>query len=199
MILTIKVPAAVSRYPEAIITHYVWDQFKNIAPQTYQKYYQASYDSSGGIISPLEPSMIPIFPYTEEPNIPDELKNSQLPYAIWDTFIKTRTTYRTFYPIKSHQMRYKFKGNFSDLMAYLQIFVDVLDRGDDAAKDINEWYGNNSIAAPSVYFHCVNAFQTGYIESATDSKSFREQPVGDLIVKFDYHRNSVFNDGSTLS
>jgi hypothetical protein len=180
--LTVKIPSSVSRHPESYLTHYVWDQFKTIAPELYTRWHQVA-----------GATVIPFFPFSAEASIPDEIKDSQLPYVIWDSFIKTRTVNKYFYPIKSSQVRFRIKGEFSQLMAFRQIMYDILDREDDSAKDANAWAGSNSIAIPSIFFHCTNAFQTGYIESATDSNNFRQQSITDLIVKFDYHQSSVYN------
>jgi hypothetical protein len=183
--------------PENIINEYVWEQFKTQAPAFYNLYPK----TVGG------PDFIPFFP-AGTGNIPPEIIDGDLPYIVFDKFTKVRTgAYKYFYPIKSEQMRYTIYGgslygdaaNGSDrygvTINLTSLISAILDREDDAAKDINQFAGTlddyTDAAYPQLFkysFHCINVFQSGYAESQQDVANLMEyRPSRDLIIKYDYH------------
>jgi len=181
--------------PENIINLYVWEQLKNKAPQFYDLYP----NTSGG------KGLVPFFP-AGTINLPPEVVDGDLPYIIFDKFTKVRTgSYKYFYPMKSDQMRYTVYGGslygeassgsdrYGLTINLTSIISMVLDREDDAAKDINDFAKGledyqDSMDEFKYYFHCVNVFQSGYAENQQDVANLMEyQPRRDLIIRYDYH------------
>jgi len=190
--------------PENIINRYVWEQFKTQAPSFYNLYPQ----TVGGN------SLIPFFP-AGAGNIPPEIIDGDLPYIVFDKFTKVRTgMYKYFYPMKSEQMRYTIYGgslygdspNGSDrygtTINLTSLITIILDREDDAARDINQFAGelyDNTSDYFKYYFHCINVFQSGYAESQQDVSNLMEyRPSRDLIIKYDYHAPQ-YNERPNLS
>ena len=163
-----------SKYPELIINSYVWKQFEIAKPQIHSQY-------SG---------VVPIFPVTDV-KAGDSAWGSK-PYIVWDSFAKARTTNRYFYPVKSTQMIYSIKGSISEIYDWRDFIINVLDREDDAAKEINEYAGENLSNLRS-YFHCINAYQMNYIGNTTEQTGQRKMLSANLIVKYDYHITDIYN------
>jgi hypothetical protein len=192
--------------PETIINKYVWEQFKTEAPAFYNSFPQ----TVGGS------QFIPFFP-AGVANVPNWVIEQDLPYIVFDKFTKVRTgKYKYFYPIKSEQMRYTIYGgslpgypavgiegnNYNYTPGYqfdrygftinlTSLITLILDREDQAAKDINEFSGElyeDSNPYFKYNFHCINVFQSGYAESQQDVANLMEyRPTRDLIIKYDYH------------
>jgi hypothetical protein len=194
--------------PENIIIRYVWEQFKTQAPNFYN-FYAPTVNG---------PDHLPFYP-AGTGNIPSDILEEDKPYFVFDKFTKVRTgKYKYFYPIKSDQMRLTIyggslpnyinsnvdgKGVFGytpnyqfDRYAYTinmtSLITMILDREDDAAKDINEFASSISgyLSQPEQFrynFHCINVFQSGYAESQQDVANLMEyRPTRDLIIKYDY-------------
>lgn len=163
-----------SRYPEIIINKYVWEQFSLQKPAIYSQY-------SG---------IIPFFPVNDI-KAGDTAWGTK-PYIVYDSFAKPRSKNRYFYPIKSTQMMYSIKGSISEIYDWRDFILNVLDREDDAAKDINEYAGENLSGVRS-YFHCINAYQMNYIGNTTEQTGQRKMLSANLIIKYDYHISDVYN------
>lgn len=182
--------------PENIVNLYVWEQLKITNPEIYNSYAQVS----GG------QSIIPFFPAPAN-NLPSIVTENDLPYIIFDKFSRIRSGYKSFYPIRTDQMRYTIHGGmvydinkreqdrYSATIDLTSSIQNILDREDAAAQDINQFTSNlDSYNSPNYnplnryYFHCVNVYQSGYTETQQDVENFMEyNPTRDLIVKYDYH------------
>jgi hypothetical protein len=183
--------------PEQIINLYVWDQFKIYAPQFASLYPP----SSGGS------EIVPFFP-SPASNLPSQVLENDLPYIVFDKFSRIRGGYKYFYPIKTDQMRYTIHGGslwgvnkfepdrFETTYALTSLIQNILDREDDAARDINEFAKNlpgyadtaNGKDLNQYYFHCINVYQSGFTDNQQDVSDFMEyNPTRDLIIKYDYH------------
>lgn len=188
--------------PENIINLYVWEQFKTHAPAFYNLYGP----TSGG------PDIVPFFPAPAN-NLPTAVIDNDLPYVMFDKFSRVRGGYKYFYPIKTDQMRYTIVGGslydinrnqqdrYATTINLTSLIQSILDREDDAARDINEFTKTlpdyNSPNYPELskyYFHCVNVYQSGFTDTQQDVSDFMEyNPTRDLIIKYDYH-SKQFNE-----
>jgi hypothetical protein len=188
--------------PENIINLYVWEQFKTYAPAFYNLYGP----TSGG------PDIVPFFPAPAN-NLPTAVLDNDLPYIMFDKFSRVRSGYKYFYPIKTDQMRYTVVGGslydinrnqqdrYATTINLTSLIQSILDREDDAAKDINEFTKTlpdyNDANYPELnkyYFHCVNVYQSGFTDTQQDASNFMEyNPTRDLIIKYDYH-SKQFNE-----
>jgi hypothetical protein len=188
--------------PENIINLYVWEQFKTYAPAFYNLYGP----TSGG------PDIVPFFPAPAN-NLPTAVLDNDLPYIMFDKFSRVRSGYKYFYPIKTDQMRYTVVGGslydinrnqqdrYATTINLTSLIQSILDREDDAAKDINDFTKTlpdyNDANYPELnkyYFHCVNVYQSGFTDTQQDVSNFMEyNPTRDLIIKYDYH-SKQFNE-----
>jgi hypothetical protein len=189
--------------PENIINLYVWEQFKTYAPAFYNLYAP----TSGG------PDIIPFFPAPAN-NLPTSVIDNDLPYIMFDKFSRIRGGYKYFYPIKTDQMRYTIVGGslydinrnqqdrYATTINLTSLIQNILDREDDAGRDINEFAKNlpgyaevkNGKDLNQYHFHCINVYQSGFTETQQDVSDFMEyNPTRDLIIKYDYH-SPQFNE-----
>jgi hypothetical protein len=188
--------------PENIVNLYVWEQFKKNAPEFYNLYGP----TSGGN------SLVPFFPAPAN-NLPTAVIDNDLPYIIFDKFTRLRNSYKSFYPIKTDQMRYTIVGGtlydvtknqqdrYATTINLTSLIQSILDREDAAAQDINQFTANlpgyNDPRYPEMnryYFHNISVYQSGYAESQQDVANFMEyNPTRDLIIRYDYH-NKQYNE-----
>ena len=91
---------------------------------------------------------------------------------------------------KFEQDRFETTYNLTSLIQ------NILDREDDAGRDINEFAktlpgyaeSKNGKDLNQYYFHCVNVYQSGFTDNQQDVADFMEyNPTRDLIIKYDYH------------
>lgn len=165
-----------SNYTEQIINKYVWEQF-HITPSMSATYAQYS-------------GIIPIFPITDI-KAGDTAWGTK-PYIVYDSFMKTRSKNRYFFPVKSGQMIYSIKGNIEQIYAWRDFIANVLDREDVAAREINEFAGAN-LSGVTDFFHCINASQVNYIGQTTTQSGQKKMYSTDLIIRYDYHRTNIYN------
>jgi len=188
--------------PENIINLYVWEQFRTHAPAFYNLYGP----TSGG------PDIVPFFPAPAS-NLETGYLENDLPYIMFDKFSRVRGGYKSFYPIKTDQMRYTIVGGslyhtkrhqqdrYATTINLTSLIQNILDREDDAASDINEFtktlsdYNSSSYSELNkYYFHCVNVYQSGFTDTQQDVSDFMEyNPTRDLIIRYDYH-SKQFNE-----
>lgn len=165
-----------SNYPEIILNKYMWKQFEIAKPAIYSQY---------------SSSIIPFFPVSDI-KAGDTAWGSKA-YIVYDSFVKARTTRKYFYPVKSGQMMYSVKGSISEIFEWRDFIVNVLDREDDAARDINE-YAGQTLSNSRIYFHCINASQVNYIGNTTEKQGQRKEYSANLIIKYDYHIADIYNN-----
>jgi hypothetical protein len=106
---------------------------------------------------------------------------------------------KPFYPVKQEHLLYYLKGNEEKTIEWGMALQQILDRGDDAAQDINDW--NSKQTTPgNVYFHslCVEQTTFGDMSSAASVRDFSVRPyyITQFIVAVQYHFNNEF--GRTL-
>lgn len=172
-----------SSFAEGIINRYVWEQFKlngasNISGFSYSAY----------------KNVMPIFPVSD--NLTGDEKWSGKPYIIYDSFMKPRSKYKGFYPIKSAQMMYSIKsGKIQEVYEWRDFIFNVLDREDAAAFDINEYAGTVAALQPlTIKFNCINASQVNYIGNTTEVLGTKKTFSTNLVIKYDFHTSNIYNN-----
>jgi hypothetical protein len=161
--------------PATIINGYLWHTMKQIDPAISKGYGNKT----------------PFFPISDSASGTKSWENR--PYIIYDRILKMGKT--AFYPIKHEHLLYYLKGNEQQTIEWSLAIQHILDRGDDAAQDINSW--NASQETPgNVYFHnlCVEQTTSGDMSSATSTRDFSVRPhyITQFIVVTQYHLNDEF-------
>jgi len=166
--------------PATIVNGYLWDTMKEI-DSTVSKGYG---------------NKIPFFPIGDAASGVKSWENK--PYFIYDRMIKMQS--KSFYPVKQEHILYYLKGNEEKTIEWGMALQQILDRGDDAAQDINHWNGLQENVG-NVYFHslCVDQITFGDMSSSTTARDFSTRPyyITQFIVAAQYHFNNEF--GRTLS
>jgi hypothetical protein len=165
--------------PATIVNGYLWDTMKQIDPTVSKGY----------------GNKIPFFPLSDAASGTKSWESKA--YFIYDRIIKMQP--KPFYPVKQEHLLYYLKGNEEKTIEWGMALQQILDRGDDAAQDINDW--NSKQTTPgNVYFHslCVEQTTFGDMSSAASVRDFSVRPyyITQFIVAVQYHFNNEF--GRTL-
>ena len=164
-----KAPSFVN--PIVPVNGYLWDTMKKIDPELTGVYGQS----------------IPIIPLHDSAagKMPWESK----PYLIYNKAFARPTG--PFYPIKRETFHYALKADVGSTLEWLPVIQAILDRQDDAAKDINAWNGSRPDVYP-VFFHHLRVFQ---IEK-TDPRDYGVKlfHVTEFMVDVEYHYTESLND-----
>ena len=170
-------------YPEVAINRFVWEQFRLDSLKSASASYLGGFDYNAY-------TSIPFFPL--EDNLAGTAKWGDKPYVRYDSFLRPRSSLRSFYPIKAAQMIYSIKGGVEDVFEWRDFIVNVLDREDQAAKEVNEYAGQN-LDNYYTWFHRINAMQLNSVNESSPSASQRKTYSTDLIIRYDYHISNVYN------
>jgi hypothetical protein len=161
--------------PATIVNGYLWDTMKELDPSVSKGY----------------GNKIPFFPITDAASGTKSWENKA--YFIYDRIIKMQR--KSFYPIKQEHMLYYLKGNEEKTIEWGMALQQVLDRGDDAAEDINNWNRRQENIG-NVYFHslCVDQINTGDMSSSMLTRDFSTRPytITQFIVVAEYHYINEF-------
>lgn len=174
-----------SNYPEVAINEYVWEQFRLDSLKS------ASASYLGGFNYNQYKGIVPFFPVSD--NTSGRTKWNDKTYIVYDSFMKGRTKYPYFYPIKTSQMMYSIKGDLEEIYKWRDFISNILDREDVAAQDINQYAGQN-LSGINFSFHCINVMQYNYISNVTESTSTKKTFSTNLIIKYDFHRTDIYNN-----
>jgi hypothetical protein len=178
--------------PTYNLVKYAYDQLTAMAE--FEEYGNIA-DDNGLRLIPI----VPTSPYpagAAGPLLLDPLTNPDQFLITYDDFIKSRSGgMKYFYPVKSIQSRIKVSiADFSKMLLFRNRLIEVLDREDAAAEDINAWMSELYDGNQRIVFHCINAYQTTYLSDATTMDDQRNVFSGDIIIKADYHIvNSTYN------
>lgn len=161
------------------VNAYLWDTLKAIDPTLGNKYR----------------TKVPIFPLSDQASGNKSWENK--PYLIYDRMFKMGGG--PFYPKKKEQLLYYLKGNEEQTIYWGSAIQLILDRGDDAGKDINQWIRNNGGSEEyPIFFHYLKIYQ---IESSVASSSemrrdfsSRAYHVTEFIVDMCYHYTKSLED-----
>lgn len=134
------------------------------------------------------------------PTLPTDIENltttfpqSNEVFAVYDRMFRMR---RTPFPyIKCEQLLYYFYAvgeNATTKMVITQQQVsDLLDRGDDAAKDLNDWAAANTDAwnteSKPCFFHNFKIYQLEETRDIVDFGTARTYAGNKIIIDYDWH------------
>lgn len=161
------------KYPPAIINAYVWNEFTVNSPNFVAQY--------NGVV--------PIFPVRDA--LGDESTWGSKPYIVYDNMARFRTA--RFYGIRKEQLLYSIRGDVPQIFTVRDLIVDVLDRADDTAKDVNFYSGQN-LNNPLIFFHDFRVYQMSETSEKTDNISNRQYYATELIIEYQYHQQSIYNE-----
>lgn len=164
-----------SSYPEVAINKYVWKQFEIAKPAIFSAY----------------KGVVPIFPVSD--NKSGDTKWGARTYIIYDSFIKSRMKNKGIYAIKSAQMMYSIKGEIASIYEWRDFIVNVLDREDISARDVNNFAGTN-FNDNQYYFHSICTNQINYIGNTTETGGVLKEFSTNIVIKYDYHITNVYNN-----
>jgi hypothetical protein len=165
--------------PSLAINGYLWDTMKQIQPSLATKY----------------KNKIPFFP------LGDSAAGAKMwednPYFVYDRVF--RFSSNPFYELKRESTLYYLKARDVDSLKWAAAVQLILDREDDAAKDINEWIRNQENWEDyCVYFHNVRIYQSRS-SSASSSGKIREETsrpyyITEFMVDTHFHYTKSFAD-----
>lgn len=164
-----------------IVNKYLWDTMKSIQPNLSQS---RNYGQT-----------VPIFPLGDAASGKKSWEDKA--YIIYDRMFKPMKD--PFYQVKCEEVRYHLKAKEKDTFIWGSVIQQILDRQDDAGKDINDWIRNNggSNIYP-VYFHSVRLYQVSS-SLATEQENLRDfslRPyyVTEFIADMKYHYTKSLED-----
>lgn len=161
------------------VNGYLWDTMKAIDPTLENKY----------------KTKTPIFPLSDQASGTKSWENK--PYIIYDRMFKLGMG--PFYPKKKEQILYYVKGNEEETFYWGAAIQTILDRMDDAGKDINQWIRENGGNEEyPVFFHYLRIYQTdSSISSSSEMKrdfSSRAYYVTEFVIDMCYHYTKSLED-----
>lgn len=156
-----------------IINSYIWNELGITMPTLVAKYNNVT----------------PIYPVYDATSA--KAPWNGLPYIIYDNMSMSRFT--KFYGIKREQISYSIRGNIPEIFQIKDEMFHILDRSDDAAKDINQYAGEN-LSNVKIFFHEVRAFQIDFTNEKTIANTTRQLYTSELIVEYEYHKQSIYNE-----
>lgn len=157
-----------------IINNYIWSEMSSIDPAFTGRY----------------ENILPFFPIYDSQA--GNAKWGNKPYVIYDNIIQKRKW--PLYVVKKEQMLYSIRGSIPEIFYFKDLINHVIDRQDDAGKDINEWAGEN-VVNHRVFFHCFYTSETNYSSEVTNVKDTRQMISKDLFVEYDFHLARYHRDG----
>jgi hypothetical protein len=127
--------------PVLAINNYLWDTMKKIQPSLSSDY--------GDIV--------PFYPIGDSAS-GDEPWDSK-PYFVYDRVF--RFSSNPFYPQKRESVLYYLKAREIDSLQWSAALQLILDREDDAAKDVNDWIREqDDVLNYPYYFHNIRVYQS---------------------------------------
>jgi hypothetical protein len=134
------------------------------------------------------------------PTLPTDIENlttmfpqSNEVFAVYDRMFKMR---RAPFPyIKCEQLLYYFYAVGQDATTKMVItqqqISDLLDSGDDSAKDLNDWAAANpgawSLDSKPVFFHNFKIYQLEETRDIVDFGTARTYAGNKIIIDYDWH------------
>ena len=136
------------------------------------------------------------------PTLPTDIENltttfpqSNEVFAVYDRMFKMR---RMPFPyIKCEQLLYYFyavgENATAKMVVTQQRISDLLDNGDDSAKDLNEWAAANedlwSEESKPAFFHNFKIYQLEETRDIVDFGTARTYAGNKIIIDYDWHPN----------
>ena len=166
--------------PVLAINGYLWETMKKIAPELSNQYGDT----------------IPFYPISDSSS-GDEPWDSR-PYFIYDRVFRFSSS--PFYPAKRDSILYYLKAREIDSLQWSAALQLILDREDDAAKDVNNWIRSqqNWLDYP-YYFHNIRIYQSRASAPSSDGKlrdfsSVQPYFISEFMVDIHYHSTESLED-----
>lgn len=161
------------------INGYLWDTMKKIEPSLVNIYGQK----------------IPIYPLGDAASGNKSWENKT--YLIYDRMFTIMKN--SFYPIKCENIHYFLKAKEADTLLWGSAIQIILDRTDDAGKDINNWIRQNGGSEEyPIYFHKlrVNQVSSSMASAKENLRDFTNMPfyISEFIVDAEYHYTKSLDD-----
>ena len=157
------------------VNRYVWGQMKLI-DETLEDQYNG---------------IIPFFPIADSRG--GDSAWGEKPYVVYDQLFKVNG--RKFPYIHRAQFLYYIRGQANDTITWGTAIQHIIDRGDDAAKDCNEFLGKEKIDDPtSIFYVKMRGFA---VDEASDQRidlQVRQYYTTTLIVEVDYRYDKAANN-----
>jgi hypothetical protein len=168
--------------PTLAVNGFLWD--------TMQQIYNANIEENEQKLADKYDGKVPFYPIGDSA-AGDEPWDKN-PYFIYDRVF--RFSSKPFYEHKRENTLYYLKAREIDSLEWSSVIQTILDREDDAAKDINDWIraqedGNDLYP---VYFHNIRVYQSRSSSPSSDGK-IREfstiQPyyISEFMVDMHFH------------
>lgn len=168
--------------PPLAVNGYLWDTMKQLDPTlTQAKKYG---------------SKIPFFPIGDSASGQKQWENK--PYFIYDRVFRFASS--PFYPKKRESFLYYLKAPVIDSLQWSAAVQLILDREDDAAKDINDWIRlqPNGCDDYPLYFHNLRVYQSrsGTPSSSGDMRDGTSRPyyITEFMIDCCYHFTKSLED-----
>jgi hypothetical protein len=167
-------------------------------PTIINKYLAAKIDP--GFNSQGTTYFFPTLP-TDIENLTTTFPQSNEVFAVYDRMFKMR---RMPFPyIKCEQLLYYFyavgENATAKMVVTQQQISDLLDNGDDSAKDLNEWAAANEGAwedeSNPVFFHNFKIYQLEETRDIVDFGTARTYAGNKIIIDYDWHPVDVYQGG----
>lgn len=159
--------------PTTALNAYLWWALKDIDPAL-----DNMYRVNGQRLGPMGP----IFPYSD--SAAASIPWGDKPYLLYDR-VPGRPT-NPFYPIKRDVYHFSLKADATQALEWVGAIQQILDRQDDAAKDVNNFnfYHPDGQRVP-VFFHHLRVYQ---IDPAAETKHLNDSDqFTDIMVVAEYH------------
>ena len=156
--------------PTTALNAYLWEALKDIDPDIADDY----------VVNGWE--ITPIFPYSDAASASIPWKDK--PYLLYER-VPGRPT-NPFYPVKRDVYHYSLKADPTLALEWVGAIQQILDRQDDAAKDVNNFnfYHRHGPRVP-VFFHHLRVYQ---IDPAAETKHLNDSDqFTDIMVVAEYH------------
>ena len=157
--------------PVVSVNKYIWDTMKRIDPSLEAEYQ----------------GVLPFFPLADSRG--GDANWGAKPYIVYD--ITTRKRQNKFYPKHSVQIYYFVRGQAEDVIVWANTIQHIIDREDDAAKDVNSFMADQHPEEAKVYFHSFNAFMMDQVNDKRMDLAVSQFYTMSMIVETSYHLNGV--------
>jgi hypothetical protein len=155
--------------PVVPLNSYIWDTMKRIEPSLDAEYQ----------------GIVPFFPLADSRG--GDANWGDKPYIVYD--ITTRKRQNSFYPKHSIQIYYFLRGKPQDIIVWSNAIQHIVDREDDAAKDVNSYMATEHPEDAKVFFHNFKVFMMDQVNDKRMDLAVQQFYTMSMIVEANYHIN----------
>jgi hypothetical protein len=149
----------IAAIPSLAINAYLWDTMKQLS--------ESQNNGNGPNLEDAYGDTVPFYPVGDSAAGDNPWEDK--PYFIYDRVFRFNSN--PFYELKRDSTLYYLKANETDSLEWSAILQIILDREDDAAKDINEWIRNNGGNEKYPFsFHNLRVYQSRSSSPSSDGK-----------------------------